>query len=311
MQTGLKYPDIGFTPEYQDLFADTAFGGEPCHFEAAGIDYRFYKRPIPGTDHCDITSVYGYGGIVALSEDAKPISFYDQFHLWCREYGVVSEFVRIHPFYQFHNAMMILHFATGNNCYQRSGEIAYIDLTQTEDEIWKGFDKGCRSAIKKAEKMSPVSVGPMIGDSFPVWYHRTMDRLNASDAYYFTSRFWGILKSMETYHIKTLTAAALFFFHGDFATYFLSASDKSQPGAMNLILWTAIKEAKRRGCRIFNLGGGLHDGDSLSSFKRSFTPTTKPFYTYRRIHNPKVYEELCRAKGIEADSVGFFPAYRR
>jgi hypothetical protein len=280
-------PDIGFTPEYHDLWTDTEFGGEPCHYENNGIDYRYYRRRIPGTDYYDAISPYGYGGpiggIPALT-------------------GVVSEFVRCHPW----------ECSIPDYLCVKTGEVAYIDLTQTEDEIWHGFDKGCRSSVRQAEKRERTwSMSGNVPVFFTVYYCRTMDRLNASPAYYFTPRFWEKLSACKPVTIGTRDAHALFFFHGNYATYFLSASDRKQQGSMNLILWTAIKEAKMLGCRIFNLGGGLHEGDSLSSFKRSFTPNVKPFYSYRKIHNPDIYAKLCKEKGIDPDSPGFFPGYRR
>ena len=292
--------DVGFTAEYNDLFSDTAFGGNPVYYNQGGMKYRFYQRLIPNSPYCDIVSVYGYGGM--LDNGIIDIDLFDN---WCKDNHIVSEFVRLHPFVENHK----LCDQWGGHVV-RSGSVAYIDLTQTEDQIWHGFDKGCRSAIKKAKgKVAFSREG--VTNGFLALYTNTMDRREASGNYYFAPDFWRKLEVMHPVTYFTSESAALFWFYGDYATYFLSATVLPNFGSMNLILWTAIKEAKSRGCKIFNLGGGLHDGDSLSSFKRSFTKTTKPFYTYRKIHNPKVYEELCRAKGIEADSDGFFPAYRR
>ena len=62
----MEYPDVGFSSEYQELFKNTAFGGEPYQITSAGIDYRFYKRRINGTPYFDIVSPYGYSGPVDI-----------------------------------------------------------------------------------------------------------------------------------------------------------------------------------------------------------------------------------------------------
>lgn len=307
------YPDIFFTPEYQELFKDTAFGGEPCHFIYAGIDYRFYKRPIPNTPYFDIVSPYGYSGPVALQDDffdSNRIAercFESQFHTFCLDNKIIAEFDRLHPLEE------LLYY----NPFQRHYEhdILYIDLTKSEDEIWHDFDKGCKSAIKKAERNGLNVFLDSVLPEFPLLYAGAMQKLQAKEGYFFPREFWDKLYKLGQFASvwdkdKNLLSAACILKYGDYAHYFLSASVGDNSGATNLLIWEAIKWAKTYGCKIFNLGGGLKAGDSLESFKRSFTKLSKPFYTYRKIHNEQVYDELCRAKNIDANTVQFFPAYR-
>ena len=289
----MNYPDIFFTPEYQELFKDTEFGGEPCHFACAGIDYRFYKRAIEGTPYFDIVSPYGYSGPIALMADAQWIIFLDAFHDYCLEDNIVAEFARLHPF-------------IGTNIwlspyYER--DIYYIGLVDSREQIWHNFDKGCKSAVKKAQREFGFAqfLGG-ISDEFPCQYQ-------SQSLYHFDYEFFDKARRLLAGYIVTFTAGeslALFLIYGDYCHYFLSAGH----GAANLILWEAIQWAKAQGCKLFNLGGGLRAGDSLESFKRSFTPFHKPFFTYRKIHNQKMYNELCEAKGIDPKSKGYFPAYR-
>ncbi len=303
----MQCPDIFFTPEYQDLFAQTEFGGEPCQY--AG--YLFYKRRIEGTSYFDIVSPYGYSG--HTQESAKNL---DSFHIWCLQENIIAEFARLHPFIENHKCLE-------SDFLKYEHEIYYVDLTQSEDDIWKGFDKGCKSAIKKAQKDYLAEIRISNLSELMYWYTLytdTMRRIQASDSYFFT-RAWSV-KMFYLFNDNIAVGVcfddeaerisqSILLRYGDYCHYFLSGSKERSQGASNLVLWKAIKWAKTQGCKVFNLGGGLKAGDSLESFKRSFTKTSKPFFTYRKIHNQEVYNQLCRDKGVQPNSDGFFPAYRR
>lgn len=301
----MDYPDIYFTAEYQDLFKDTTFGGEPCHVNFSGIDYRFYRRPIEGTPYHDIVSPYGYSGPVAISPKMPEVGwiiFADKFEAYCQQNNIIAEFARLHPFIE----QTIKHVNGIDGLIQYEHDIYYIDLTQSLDQIWKGFDKGCKSTIKKQQREQPiVKWSPNVPSEFISTYNQTMLKDHASLSYYFDLEFWKKLSKISQF-IQIGTGGAILFKYGDYCSYFLAGG-----GNQNIILWKVIKWAQMMGCKILNLGGGLKKGDSLESFKRSFTKTTRPFCTYRKIHNMDVYKELCQAKGIEPDLTGYFPAYRR
>ncbi len=310
----MNYPDIGFTPEYQELFRNTAFGGAAKCFQAAGIEYRFYRRPILNTEYFDTTSMYGYSGPVAIENNANWAAFLEAFHRYCVDTNIIAEFARLHPYIE-------NHLALGKKDVWYEHNVVYIDLTQSESEIWKGFDKGCRSTVKWGENHTGmVTIGTVYGEWWCPLYMQTMKRRGATDSYQFTPDFFADasrllgenIKLFQAWDHDVVVAAILILGYGDFAHYFLSASDENLgKNRTNSVLCTAIRWAKSRGCKIFNLGGGLKAGDSLESFKCSFSHTTKPFYTYRKIHDQEVYNKLCQDKGINPQSDGWFPAYRR
>ena len=323
----MNYPDIGFTPEYQELFKDTAFGGEMCHFNHGDIDYRYYKRPIPGTPYFDVVSPYGYSGPVQVAESADWPWFLANLHSYFYNAGIIAEFARLHPWerqpmqwqdFEGQQVEVLYDKITHGPPYHYEHDVWYIDLTQTEEQIWAGLDKGCRGAIKKAERIGvKVGLGDWDSDDvicFDLLYLQTMTRANAHTQYAVLGHLFNDLKPVmwKAIYQHKMIAGILLWVHGNYAHYYLSCSNGQfrSSGASNLILWEAIKWAKSQGCKVFNLGGGLSAGDSLESFKRSFTKTSKPFFTYRKIHNPEVYDDLCKAKGIDPQSEGFFPRYR-
>ncbi len=305
----MNYPDIFFTEEYSELFKDTAFGGESCHFNCVGIEYRFYKKPIEGTPYFDIVSPYGYSGPVAIEPDSDWISFIPAFHEYCLQENIIAEFARLHPFVEAPMLPESLHY---------EHDLIYIDLIQSEEQILTGFDKGCRSAIHQAKQTLGAIAFGNITPTWTLMYDATMKCKQAQSEYRFSLDFFHSMNELlstailiSAYDYGDLCAGAIILQYGDYAHYFLSASDGTHRNIMNLIIQRAILKAKGMGCKIFNLGGGRKPHDSLESFKRSFSHTTKPFFTYRKVHNQDVYDKLCESRGIAPESEGYFPAYRR
>ena len=279
----MNYPDIFFTPEYARLFEDTAFGGV--------LESRFIRQ-IPNSQYVDASMPYGY---TAINEP-------------------VCEFARLHPF---------LEHDCDPRYVRQVGEVIYIDLT--ESEIWNGYDKGCKSSIKKAQRSGVIiSTTQRLEDIEAVHdlYTQTMQRNEAAESYMFSFSFFYTAMNLLRNHIEMFTAeyegkiiaGALILHYGDFVHYFLGGSDAIYLSlcSNNLILDTAIKWAKEKGYKIFNLGGGLGGSDDkLLSFKRSFSRKTKPFNVYCKINDLNRYNEVCRQSGIDPESSGYFPAYRR
>ena len=198
----MNYPDIFFTQEYQELFKKTAFGGEPCHFAYAGIDYRFYKRAIEGTPYFDIVSPYGYSGPVAVESGRNWVEFLSGFHSHCLSQNIIAEFARLHPF--------IGNDAPFSPYYER--EIYYIGLNDSDGAIWHHFDKGCKSAIGKAQREFEkgeyaIEFENRIADEFPPRYWAQMEKNQAAHSYYFASEFFKKAEKLLAGHIVTFSAS--------------------------------------------------------------------------------------------------------
>ncbi len=307
----MDYPDVFFTPEYQEIFKDTAFGGNSVGFNSSGIDYRFYSRTIGR--YKDIVSPYGYSGAIEVEKHANWNEFAKEFCKYCNSEGIIVEFSRLHPFI----GQLEGTFAKG---YEH--DVSYIDLSDSLESIRHNYDKGCKSAIKKAI-ISGVFI--IFTDSIPKdfcsLYTETMKRLGADESYCFNQDFFDRLNYLLQGHFlvanvvwnQRVISSAIILHYGNYAHYFLAGNNAEfrQLGGNNLLIDCSVKAMKDMGCKIFSLGGGLKKNDSLSSFKKSFTPLSKPFYTYRKVHNQEVYNQLCQAKGIDPNSEGYFPAYRR
>lgn len=345
--------DIYFTPEFLMVFEETAgttrsdFGGEALLFfygnEQNYIIHPFFKRKLSelpfysilnweSENWFDIVSPYGYSGPLAYisepeAEGSLWQSFLKEFHNYCVLTNIVTEFVRLHPYYK---NFLPLSKLTNIDITKRS-EVVYIDLEQDESLIRKSMTKGNKSSVSKARRSGIEIRCSSTKDEIEVFYQlyvATMKRNKAKSAYFFSRDFFSDtfqllgenVKLFSAWYKDQVIAASLFLFRSNLAHYYLSGADANflYLCPNNLLLYEAILWAKERGYKIFNLGGGYESDDGLFQFKSSFSKTTADFYTYSRIHNEKVYDILCQAKdkydkmnGIEIPEGDYFPGYRR
>jgi hypothetical protein len=80
--------------------------------------------------------------------------------------------------------------------------------------------------------------------------------------------------------------------------------------ASNLVLAEAIRHFKQQDHRVMCLGGGYGSKDSLLNFKLSFSSTTLPFRTFRKVHDEGAFKEACAQFGVEVSVDRYFPPYR-
>lgn len=288
------------------------FCGKPgliCYEEDLGkLVYPVMIREITGTNYKDLVSPYGYSGPY-ISGNINVAKWLYQMNLFCRERGIVSEFLRLNPFF-------LQSFPTT----RYKGAVTCLDIEKLEPElIWNGFEKRCRNAINKAlkEPLWAEKIENPRGKSYLMarLYNETMERNGASQKYLFPKEFFSNLFKFlpnnsvlfVAYRESIPVAAATFIYNGPYFHYYLAGSNKV-PGLApnNLILWEAIKYAKTMGFKTFNFGGGVGgEQDKLKKFKQGFSKQEVAFHVMEAIHMPKEYLELCKGKKTD-----FFPAYR-
>jgi hypothetical protein len=279
----------------------------------------------------DIISPWYYGGILyfGLASANRPElyrRYYESFSSYCRENGIITEFGRLHPFSDAHE------YVKPYLNIKRTGRVVYIDLTQSEEQIWNGMERSNRKRIRKGQEQG-VSVieGSTISDidTFIGLYHGLMDRKGARDFYYFDLAFFKRLIELFPHQYRLLLAVykkqvigGLFLLGGKNCVHtYLSASDPRYLylSPNNILKYAGALLGKKEGYRTYILGGGNSDVDALFKFKRSFSPTVKDFNIYYRVYDTNVYNDLIillkqyyKSLGIDKNYDNFFfPEYRR
>ncbi len=328
-----KEIDIYFYPEFSYLCQLHGDGQAYCfvYCESPGnmVIYPFLARQINelipfnnfSENLIDITSPYGYGGYLRSSDQVDMDRFYATFKQYCQENDVVSEFIRFHPI------LKNYYYCPKDIKIELWNETVAIDLTKDESEIFMGTNASCRNAIRQAQKNDVIIQHDehfKYMDDFYDIYIKTMTRVNAQDYYLFPRKWFsdvvrllaGNLSLFHAYYQDSIIASALQFHSGPFVQGHLAGAlyEMRHLRPTNLLYHQIALWAKKRGFRIYHLGGGLKPHDNLFKFKASFSPIRMNYYIGKVIHNHELYKSLTDLKSdFDGDNLldePYFPEYR-
>lgn len=321
------------TGRSRSIYADELYGKASAEREEgewltivsdeAGWRLPLVVRPIPGTEHFDAVSPYGYPGIEF--EEGADENVLEQ--LWrestaaLRRERVVAAFLRFPPFTP-HQADAAQHF--------EGLEVEVVAATRSVDvddleACFAGLTGKSRNMVRRAMRDGLTHrVEALSGENLEAFidiYNETMERANAGSSYFFSKEYYETLARIpEGVHValvedqeQTLQGASLVLNDEHVAHYHLSGAHRGYKGTSNLLLWAIFEWAHEQGASSVHLGGGVRPEDSLYKFKSSFGGEELPFQVGRAILDEDVYESLSSARlGVDygAAAKGFFPAYR-
>ncbi|WP_404784020.1 GNAT family N-acetyltransferase [Altericista sp. CCNU0014] len=332
-----KY-DFYHLPDYVKLEADRQNAAPEAIYLSEGDCALFlpYLRrscasilqPQSELDTWDIASPYGYPGpllnSVALAHSDFIRRAFSALIEILRDRGICTAFIRLHPLL---NAT--LNESVLGQIYQPLGETVWIDLTQSEEQIWSQTIAKHRNRINHCKRLGfSAQMVPVLEylDDFIEIYHATMNRVVATSSYYFDKSYFEALAASPQVHLclvrqeSRVACAGLFLECCGTVQFHLSGThpDFLKPAPSKLMLDFVRSWAKNRGNSAFHLGGGLGSAkDSLFEFKAGFSPLRSRFAVLKAIANQPLYLSLIeqRARAIQSSpqglmESGFFPAYR-
>lgn len=299
--------DVYFTEEYIKLYEDECQKAFCFVYKENDkiliFPYLLRTFEFKGKKYHDFETAYGYGGPIANIEDK---TFTDTalcfFIEYCKEFNYVAGFIRFCPLlknYELCNGLIPLIM---------DRHTVAINLDMPIEDIWmKELHTKNRNVIKKGEKEGLTFEADYefkyLSDFIDL-YNATMDKLEATNFYYFDNkyyyrlintmhnRFLGVVK-----HDNQIISAAIFFYSEVYGHYHLSGSDKNalRLTPNNFMIWSAAKELHSKGIKYFHLGGGTtsSDEDSLLGFKRKYSKSLYYFCLGKIIFNGDVYAEIC------------------
>ena len=281
------------------------------------IAIPFLKRQIAGTPYFDFTSVYGYSGPIYknVPEDFNNTTFLSELKDYLFSNKIISVFSRLNPY--FDQQSLIL-----KNLGETpvSGKVVNIDLTKSIEEQRSQYGKSTKNRTNKCRRIATVKEVTTKEDleTYIAIYYENMDRLGASDSYYFSKEYFFNFFECEDFKTRVLLvienetgkamAGAMFVESNSIIQFHLSGTRTEflNWAPANLFLDEMRLIATEAGYKIFNLGGGLGgQEDSLFNFKASFSKDHRDFRLWRYIVDQKVYDTL--SKGKEGS---YFPLYR-
>jgi hypothetical protein len=298
--------------------------------DTCGIAYPFFCRPVPslplgGVENVRLSDTVSpeYTGPVVRGAPAQhlAIEFLKKFSSFAVNQSVVAEFIHLHPWKAFTGALV-------GNCLEFNREIVHVDLTQTDQQLWRtSFTRACRQNISRSQRENVrVFEAQTTGDirEFYRLYVETMKRRNALDHYYFSldyfSAIFGHLRRNSRFVLaeyRNQVIAGILFLHDRDDVYsYLGGADYNfqlvRP--TNAVIYDTILWGKRQRKKRLVLGGGYSPNDGIFRFKASFSPERTRFFVYKRVHIPDKYAALCRSwssvYGHVSQSTAHFPPYR-
>jgi peptidoglycan pentaglycine glycine transferase (the first glycine) len=159
-----------------------------------------------------------------------------------------------------------------------------LDISGTEEEIMKGMRKTTRNLVRRAERDGVIITQSDESKDLDTFYDIHMETVHRHHFVPFTEDFlrsqieafkWDDqIKIFLGYHEGKAISGGIFVFYGTKAYYHHGASLASKVPASYLVLWEAIREAKKRGCTTFNFWGFVdnpkHPWFGTTRFKQGF-----------------------------------------
>jgi Acetyltransferase (GNAT) domain len=273
----------------------------------------------------DVISPYGYPGVLTQGDGDFIRGAWEHVKGGLSHRGVCAAFLRLHPILSQDFVQ-----ALPETEWVANGKTVSVDLTLTEQEIWRHTRKGHKSTINKAKRLGFQHRIISAAENFDVFwsiYKETMDRVGAQQSYYFSRDYFERLLRMEQLflyitELEGETVAACLFFECSGIVQMHLAGTRTEylsQSPFNDLIDHARYWAKARGNEFLHLGGGLGGSteDSLFIFKSGFSQQRHDFYTVRCVVDPVQYQALVEH---QAQAIGqtsheliqghFFPAYR-
>ena len=323
--------DVYFDENYGKLY-EKAENGEAivfkCETSNGTVINQFIKRKIPidiSGDHYDIVTPYGYGGPYiekCVNREALLKDYEEEFGNYCRNNGIVAEFVRFHPIYKNYEDFTGIYNCSFNRYTLATNIKDYDDPVQSE--FSKSAKKTAKTVLKKGVSFKLIDK-PTVTDmeEFKRIYYLNMKRKDAEEFYYFDDQYFNdIMKYFdgkyviaESVYDGKVIAAGLYFTTANMIHAHLSGTDTdylSLSPAYLLKYGTAIW-AKENGYDLIHYGGGTSTSleNPLYLFKKKFAQNTQfEFWIGKKIWDETTYDSLCKAANVGEDEE-FFPAYRK
>ena len=298
-----SYSDYFHSFHYHEVFCKYVLkGAKPIIFYNNSFCLPLIYKKVHNTDYYDLTSVYGYNGIL-IKDDQNIETILENLIEFIGNHftEIVTIFFRSYPFQKIVSEKYI----------QKNNILALIDLL---DEKWpinlKQNEK--RNILKLKKNGAEVSAKKGIFEinSFFNNYYDTMNRNKAENFYYFDESF--IKEVLLGYNAKLysvilndkIISSAIFLVNKKVTHYYLGGSDSNylKYSPLKLIIFEAFFNLKNV-TEYINLGSG---NESLRHFKIKMSNKNDDFYLIKHTFNKNIYKKLVRDFGSKDN---FFPEY--
>jgi len=283
-----------------------------CPLDSAIVGPDFAKKRI-------VISPYGYGGpLLEVDEHAREPASIDAewqaaWTMWMRENGVVSEFVR-----EDLHVERLLARRDGTRLLGQQNVV--VDLTLDAPSRWQSYSSKVRKNVKRARQHDlrvEFALDEKALAAFCGVYYATMDRREASDAFYLDeaslaayideTRPAGEAVIASVVHENDVVSTELVLL-GSHEAYSFLGGTKAEffPMRPNDLLKHEVCEwGHAAGLSEYVLGGGLMPNDGIFRYKLAFAPYgVVDYFTRRVVADCDTYHAIMDYRSARAASDG-------
>jgi serine/alanine adding enzyme len=309
----LKGKDIYFTTEYGKAceYSDNAIW-ECCIYKDLIYVYLKKSYRFEATIYYDLITPYGYSGFYFEKEDT-----FKEFIILFREKAIklnyITEVVRQNPYINIHitdyEAITFkTTFGVTLSHFNKLDDYLYI----THKDNKRGFNIALKNELLfKMEDYTETHLS-----NFKVVYEQTLRHLNSDKYYYFNDAYYTVLGNIpnrilfaNVYKDTLLIASYMIIRYDDLLHYHLGGSLLAyrhlRPN--NFAHCKTIEYGIEHNYRLYHLGGGVTEKDTLHTFKNKIASATFNYTIYKNVLNRDIYDRITRTS---PENDGHFPIHR-
>ena len=137
----------------------------------------------------------------------------------------------------------------------------------------------------------------LLNDKFLNLYNFTMNKVKASDYYYFNTNYFTAITNIKNISLSIVydkdnntIGTCILFIYDNYIHYHLSCNNNSNNCITDFLIINIVKELGVN--KKIILGCGLKDNDTLSEFKHSLSTHRYSYNIYKNIINEQIYNEI-------------------
>lgn len=257
-------------------------------------------------DTIDAYTPYGYGGLIVSKINKQ--EFENELLAFLKTKGFTTYYIQQHPLYDDLELFKI---------YRKTINDVFIwDIARDNKELWSGLSKGHKYEIKKVDKRNDFVISEDVPSTFERFYdlyNKNLQRVDASDVYFFSKNFlYELSNDSKTIYLASkingqVEAVTLFLNNGDISEYFISAASSEGINHTRKLIWQTVSKLKDMNFNSVNLGGGVQKRDFLAQFKSRFGAKESSLQVIQLVVNIENYKkQMC---GRNYSDIKYFPAY--
>lgn len=195
-------------------------------------------------------------------------------------------FIRLEPTYN----LQLTTYNLRPTLHIQPGSTILLDMRKSTEELLAGMHPKTRYNMKVAERhgvqIRPLTTPDAQAEAAALFADTlTRRKLVSPPAAYYAQLLDSpdlAVSGLGAYYNEELVACGLFIDFGHTRTYLFGGSSREHKNVMApyLLHWTAIQDAKQRGCTtydFFGAEGSVSDGSGFARFKQGFGGTTIPY----------------------------------